>query len=172
MWITNCQAGSLVFFSMEYEILLNYFTNFTGNRDIAGDKRWFSHVYFKFRCPAVQTFHMNRAWHSFNVKFFLSNISIVHQIFGKNTHAVSTDGRFTSVCVKNTHTQFPINFYRSIEHTVSAKPKSSLAEKCNLLSLKLYLIFLRIKNQIIVSKSLIFTHNNCICHNHISPSDL
>ena len=61
VWITNCQAGSLVFFSMEYEILLNYFTNFTGNRDIAGDKRWFSHVYFKFRCPAVQAFHMNRA---------------------------------------------------------------------------------------------------------------
>ena len=146
VWISHCQAGSLVFFSMEYEAFFNDFTDLTGHRNITGDKRRFSHIYLKLCGTTVQALYLNGAGHGFNVKFLLCNISLVHQIFGKNTHTVSTDGRFTSICIKNTHTQFSVNFHRTIQHTVCAQTQSSLAEKGDLLALKLHLILLRVQN--------------------------
>ena len=39
----------------------------------------------------VQAFHMDGAGHGFDIEFFLCNISLIHQIFCKNTNTISTD---------------------------------------------------------------------------------
>ena len=96
------------------QAFFNDFTDLTGHRNITGDKRRFSHIYLKLRSPAVQALYVDGARHGFDVKFFLSNISLIHEILGKNTHTISTDSRFASVCIKNTHTQLAFNLYRPV----------------------------------------------------------
>ena len=51
-----------------------------------------------------------------------------------------------------------------VEHTIRSKSESPLAKKCNFFALQLKLVFFRIQYQIIISKALIFCHDNAVSH--------
>ena len=62
------------------------------------------------------------------------------------------------------HSHFSVNVNWSVKHTIRSKSESPLAKKRNFFALQLKLVFLRIQYQIIISKALIFCHDNAVSH--------
>ena len=62
------------------------------------------------------------------------------------------------------HSHFSVNVNWSVKHTIRSKSESPLAKKRNFFALQLKLVFLRIQYQIIISKALIFCHDDAVSH--------